>query len=200
MNQENYYDCGLYVLHYVREFINSPEDFTKSFLERDVKNIDFLDPGKEKITGMRLELRDLIVDLHTKYEAQQLCFGQETKKIRDEDSSAAASAEDDDDPVEHNLTSADKPGDQSAEADIRGEVVKDGEPLAEEQESAIKDGDSSGEGERSGEPSDEGKSAIKDGDPVDEDNAQDTVVLGGDDNKPGLGDYWETPNQPSQVL
>ncbi|KAI9685741.1 MAG: hypothetical protein M1822_004301 [Bathelium mastoideum] len=74
--QNNFCDCGLYLLGYVRKFLESPKYFVKMILTK--KRIDFsqFDPNV-----MRAEIRDLLQRLHS-----------EQKKARDETNRAKHAA------------------------------------------------------------------------------------------------------------
>ncbi|KAI5780845.1 hypothetical protein EDC01DRAFT_667432 [Geopyxis carbonaria] len=66
-NQTNYYDCGLFVLHYAERFLARAKDFLSAFLckdshiEKELWQID-------DIVNMRERMFNMIIDLHTKFE------------------------------------------------------------------------------------------------------------------------------------
>ncbi|KAL7275780.1 hypothetical protein RUND412_001259 [Rhizina undulata] len=67
--QTNWFDCGLYLLYYVKRFLEQPKDFVAAFLAREDSKLDNELWRKEEIKGMRSELFRLIVDLHEEYDA-----------------------------------------------------------------------------------------------------------------------------------
>ncbi|KAB5575825.1 hypothetical protein GE09DRAFT_605865 [Coniochaeta sp. 2T2.1] len=56
--QNNFCDCGVYLLGYVAEFLRDPDSFTQSLLQRENRQWDF-DASK-----MRHKIRQLIFELH----------------------------------------------------------------------------------------------------------------------------------------
>jgi hypothetical protein len=65
--QNNYYDCGLFVLHYIEVFLEHAESFVESLLARDNAMKDDV-WREEEIATKRIMLTDLICQLHTEYE------------------------------------------------------------------------------------------------------------------------------------
>ncbi|KAB5563319.1 hypothetical protein GE09DRAFT_778571 [Coniochaeta sp. 2T2.1] len=56
--QNNFCDCGVYLLGYVAEFLRDPDNFTQSLLQRENKQWDF------NASEMRNKIRQLIFELH----------------------------------------------------------------------------------------------------------------------------------------
>lgn len=67
-NQNNWYDCGLYLLHYVERFFEQPKEFVTAFLAREDLRSDKELWRKEEIKGMRPRILNLILRLHEEYE------------------------------------------------------------------------------------------------------------------------------------
>jgi sentrin-specific protease 7 len=63
--QDNFCDCGVYLLKYVAEFLGEPDKFIQSILLREGREWDF-DASK-----MRDGIRQLIFDLHEPYQKEQ---------------------------------------------------------------------------------------------------------------------------------
>lgn len=63
--QDNFCDCGVYLLKYVSEFLENPDKFIQSILQREPREWDF-DASK-----MRNDIRQLIFDLHAPYQKEQ---------------------------------------------------------------------------------------------------------------------------------
>jgi sentrin-specific protease 7 len=63
--QNNFCDCGVYLLKYVAEFLGDPDKFIQSILLREHREWDF-DASK-----MRNDIRQLIFDLHDPYQREQ---------------------------------------------------------------------------------------------------------------------------------
>ncbi|KAI5838050.1 hypothetical protein DFP73DRAFT_565605 [Morchella snyderi] len=68
-NQTNWYDCGLFLLHYVELFFEQPIEFTTLFLAKADRVSDTAFWRKEKIKRMREKLFHLFVQLHDEQEA-----------------------------------------------------------------------------------------------------------------------------------
>ncbi|MCJ1434330.1 hypothetical protein MMC27_003697 [Xylographa pallens] len=64
--QDNFCDCGLFLLGYMEKFVEDPRDFVTKVLQRE------FDPTKDwpklNPTVMRVTLRDLVQELHSKQE------------------------------------------------------------------------------------------------------------------------------------
>ena len=67
--QDNYCDCGPFLLGYMEKFVEGPRDFVTKVLQRE------FDPKKDwpklNPTMMRITLRDLVQELHSKQEDKQ---------------------------------------------------------------------------------------------------------------------------------
>jgi hypothetical protein len=63
--QDNFCDCGVYLLKYVAEFLNNPDKFIQGILLRKDREWDFSAPD------MRNDIRKLIFDLHGPYQQEQ---------------------------------------------------------------------------------------------------------------------------------
>jgi hypothetical protein len=63
--QGNFYDCGVYLLGYIQQFLKGPDKFVHSILQKQQKKWHF------DASGTRNELRKLIFDLHDTYQAEQ---------------------------------------------------------------------------------------------------------------------------------
>jgi Ulp1 family protease len=91
--QNNYYDCGLFLLSYVEMFLQNPDGFISGILQNDLKeNIQW-----PKAPEMRARIRDLLFNLQ-KYqlaEAERLGKlkgkGKKTSKTEDKSGSASTS-------------------------------------------------------------------------------------------------------------
>lgn len=62
--QENYYDCGLYLLGYIREFFKNPQSFVRKILQKEFdveKDWAHLSPPK-----LRHEIREILQDQYSK--------------------------------------------------------------------------------------------------------------------------------------
>ncbi|MCJ1390195.1 hypothetical protein MMC18_003053 [Xylographa bjoerkii] len=67
--QDNFCDCGLFLLGYMDKFVEGPRDFVTKVLQREfdsTKDWPNLNP-----TAMRTSLRDLLQDLHAKQEGER---------------------------------------------------------------------------------------------------------------------------------
>ncbi|RPB03544.1 hypothetical protein L873DRAFT_173052 [Choiromyces venosus 120613-1] len=71
-NQNNYYDCGPYLLHYVERFFEQPKEFVTAFLAREDVKLDKELWRKDEIKGMRSKIFDVIVDLREQFENFEL--------------------------------------------------------------------------------------------------------------------------------
>jgi sentrin-specific protease 7 len=56
--QQNTYDCGIFLLNYVEEFLKNPDEFYRKVLTGEGLDIDFRDPSETRVL-----LRDLILQL-----------------------------------------------------------------------------------------------------------------------------------------
>ncbi|MCJ1403735.1 hypothetical protein MMC11_006958 [Xylographa trunciseda] len=67
--QDNFCDCGLFLLGYMEKFVEDPRDFVTKVLQRD------FDPMKDwpnlNPTVMRVTIRDLVQELHSKQEDER---------------------------------------------------------------------------------------------------------------------------------
>lgn len=63
--QDNFSDCGVYLLAYVQEFVKDPETFVRKILQREACTWD-VDARK-----LRNDLRDLILDMHKTYQDEE---------------------------------------------------------------------------------------------------------------------------------
>lgn len=68
-NQTNWYDCGLFLLHYVELFFEQPIEFTTLFLAKADRVSDTAFWRKEEIKRMREKLFHLFIQLHNEQEA-----------------------------------------------------------------------------------------------------------------------------------
>ncbi|KAG0636410.1 hypothetical protein HOY80DRAFT_891379 [Tuber brumale] len=71
-NQNNYYDCGPYLLHYVERFFEQPKEFVAAFLAREDVKLDKELWRKDEIKGMRSKIFDVIVGLREQFEEFEL--------------------------------------------------------------------------------------------------------------------------------
>lgn len=69
-NQDNWHDCGVYMLHYIEIFLAHRQALVASFLARDnsLESATIWRGGD--IKGMRTKLFDLICRLHREYDAK----------------------------------------------------------------------------------------------------------------------------------
>lgn len=63
--QNNFCDCGVYLLKYVSEFLDNPDKFIQGILLREHREWDF------DASRMRNDIRQLIFDLHGPYQQEQ---------------------------------------------------------------------------------------------------------------------------------
>lgn len=70
--QNNWYDCGLFLLHYVERFLNKPREFVAMFLARENRAQDQELWRKEEIKDMREKLFHLFTKLHEEQEAIEI--------------------------------------------------------------------------------------------------------------------------------
>ncbi|KAI5816972.1 hypothetical protein BZA77DRAFT_46436 [Pyronema omphalodes] len=65
--QDNYHDCGLFILHYIEIFLENHEQLIKSFLARD-NTLDQSIWRAEEIRNMRVKMFNLICGLQKEYD------------------------------------------------------------------------------------------------------------------------------------
>ena len=69
-NQDNWHDCGVYMLHYIEIFLAHRQALVASFLARDNSLESAAIWRGGDIKGMRTKLFDLICRLHKEYDAK----------------------------------------------------------------------------------------------------------------------------------
>jgi sentrin-specific protease 7 len=74
--QENYYDCGIYLLAYMQQFFENPDEFKDRLLGGEMRTGDW--PEME-IPNMRDRMRDILQQLHKKQEEERKLSGKEKK-------------------------------------------------------------------------------------------------------------------------
>ena len=78
--QDNYCDCGPYLLGYMDKFLEDPKDFMEKTMRKQLdpeKDWPQLDPSK-----LRLSIRDLIINLHNQQENERKACGRKDGKVK----------------------------------------------------------------------------------------------------------------------
>jgi len=99
--QNNFCDCGVYLLGYVQEFLKDPDTFVRHLLLREQKKWDF------DASETRNDLRKLIFDLHEEYQSEQ-------EKLRRRKAEAKR------------MKQASSPAGPARDAELKPQVAKDG--------------------------------------------------------------------------
>ncbi|KAI1259994.1 hypothetical protein F5Y18DRAFT_268322 [Xylariaceae sp. FL1019] len=73
--QSNHCDCGLYLLGYIQQFLQAPDDFVRRLCQRDDPIAWNLNPST-----LRNEIRDLIFDLQVKQQRRENAAQEEKRK------------------------------------------------------------------------------------------------------------------------
>lgn len=76
--QNNFTDCGVYLLGYLEQFMKDPHTFTRRILQHEGRDWDINAPA------LRNKIRDLIFELQAEYQAEHIRARRERKKLADE--------------------------------------------------------------------------------------------------------------------
>ncbi|PCH39744.1 hypothetical protein WOLCODRAFT_136474 [Wolfiporia cocos MD-104 SS10] len=90
-SQPNYCDCGVYVLHFVRTFLRSPETYQQLIVSQKGKDYDREqrrhDWKDDEVEGLRQELTERIQELSQDWKRERASKEEQLKKDEAEDSS-----------------------------------------------------------------------------------------------------------------
>ena len=90
--QDNYCDCGPYLLGYMDKFLEDPKDFMKKTMRKQLdpeKDWPQLDPS-----NLRSSIRDLIISLHNQQENERKASGRKDGKVKPPQNSEVKSSPD----------------------------------------------------------------------------------------------------------
>lgn len=76
--QNNFTDCGVYLLGYLEQFMKDPPTFTRKILQHQGRDWDINAPA------LRNKIRDLIFELQARYQTEHLRARREKKRLADE--------------------------------------------------------------------------------------------------------------------
>lgn len=76
--QNNFTDCGVYLLGYLEQFMKDPPTFTRRILQHEGRDWDINAPA------LRNKIRDLIFELQASYQTEHLRARREKKRLADE--------------------------------------------------------------------------------------------------------------------